>query len=332
VENKLKNIEFLSYIEINNCKVYYPNKVDYLTRNMNDVNHNNLSDPDLVVAELRDVYVTPDGFVFNDRYFISDLGYKDRLDKNVIIAKNNLSKNIVIDKCSLIGGHANYYHWLLNWLPRLFLLEICGFFQGKLLVNGTLANFQRDTLEYLTAQDNYETIRMKDVVFVKELLVPVFFMNPVHSPFAITELRRRAQSDMNRLLPRKLFISRKNASGRKIVNEKELFGVLKEKGYELVQLEKLTFTEQIKLFSNATHIVAPHGAGLVNMVFSRDLVFVVEIFNTAWSRVFWSLGSLVGAERYCGYNATPVENSLKPQLHDLDVDIDDFILKCSGNL
>ncbi|NRD72376.1 glycosyltransferase family 61 protein [Shewanella sp. VB17] len=330
----MKQVELKEYIEINDNICFYPSTVDYVRRNLNDSHHVNLNDPDLKVVELNDVYVTPDGFVFNDQYFISDLGYQDVVNKNFKLAQSEITvdTHLTIQQSNLLGGHKNYYHWLINWMPRLFLLEMCGFCQGNLLVNGTLANFQKKTFEYLVIHSNYNLIRMNKVVFVKNLRVPVFFMNPLHSPFAISQLRNRARLDMEISLPRKIFVSRKDAFGRKIINEDVFFGALKEYSYELVKLESLTFQQQIQIFSNATHIVSPHGAGLVNMAFSRNLKSVIEIFNTAWSPVYWSLARIVGVTKYSSYNAIAVDNGLKPQLHDLKIDVGNFMLNFVNEL
>ncbi len=328
----MKEIELEKYIEIKKIICFTPDRIDYEERNLNDENHSNLSDPSLKVVELQDVYVTSDGFVFDSEYFIIDLGYTDRIEKNISVANNLEEVSGDIDSASLIGGHANYYHWLMNWLPRLFLLEMCGYSKRTLLVGDSWARFQQSTFNYFVKKDSYNILRVKDVVFVKRLLVPTFFKNPLHSPFVVTQLRTRAKEDMLFVKPKKIYVSRKSANGRRVVNEEEMFAVLKNKGYELVELEKLSFKEQVKLFSNATHVIAPHGAGLVNLVFSKKIKFVVEIFNKSWSRVFWSLGAIVGVKRYASYNALIVDNGLKSQLHDLKIDVDDFLEVFEGEL
>jgi capsular polysaccharide biosynthesis protein len=328
----MKRIELEEYVKLMGVGYTSPDKIDYEGRNLNDDNHSNLADPSLKVVELTNVCVTPDGFVFSDEYFITDLGYSDCVEKNIVLAEKKMLSDVVMNEASLVGGHANYYHWLLNWLPRLFLLEICGFNKRKLLVGQAWAGFQSLTYKYFVDETKYDVVRIRDVVFVKRLLVPVFFKNPKHAPFAISQLRCRARLDMVESESKKIYISRRSALGRKVVNEESFFSMLECRGYVLVELETLTFQEQVRLFANATHVVAPHGAGLVNMVFSKRLVVVVEIFNTAWSRVFWSLGAVVGVEKYSSYNALPIDNGLKPQLHDLKIDIEEFVRKFNSDL
>ena len=73
-----------------------------------------------------------------------------------------------------------------------------------------------------------------------------------------------------------IYISRRNASSRKILNEDELIPQIKKMGFSTYVLEEITFIDQIKLFASATFIVAPHGAGLSNIIFS-DNPTIIEI-------------------------------------------------------
>ena len=61
---------------------------------------------------------------------------------------------------------------------------------------------------------------------------------------------------------RKILVLRPGAKTRRITNSHEL--ILSLKGWETVALETMTIREQMKTFAEATHIVAAHGAGLVN--------------------------------------------------------------------
>jgi hypothetical protein len=47
--------------------------------------------------------------------------------------------------------------------------------------------------------------------------------------------------------------------------------------FERYTLEEMALADQIRLFSGAEVVVAPHGAGLVHLLFGRDLS-VVELF------------------------------------------------------
>jgi capsular polysaccharide biosynthesis protein len=74
---------------------------------------------------------------------------------------------------------------------------------------------------------------------------------------------------------RKIVVLRPGAKTRRLKNSEELLLALK--GWQTVILEKMTIREQINTFAEATHIVAAHGAGLVNLLWCRPGTKVIEI-------------------------------------------------------
>lgn len=74
---------------------------------------------------------------------------------------------------------------------------------------------------------------------------------------------------------RKILVLRPGAKTRKITNSDELLLALK--GWETVALENMTIRDQMKTFAGATHIVAAHGAGLVNLLWCDPGTKVIEI-------------------------------------------------------
>ena len=74
---------------------------------------------------------------------------------------------------------------------------------------------------------------------------------------------------------RKIVVLRPGAKTRRITNSDELLLALK--GWETVDLAKMTIREQMKTFAEATHIVAAHGAGLVNLLWCNPGTKVIEI-------------------------------------------------------
>jgi len=62
-------------------------------------------------------------------------------------------------------------------------------------------------------------------------------------------------------------------------------------------LSKYHLLEQVALFMNASHIVAPHGGGLTNIVFCNAGCRVVELFGPKYvNPCYWSLAELVGLD------------------------------------
>jgi capsular polysaccharide biosynthesis protein len=95
--------------------------------------------------------------------------------------------------------------------------------------------------------------------------------------------------------PIKIYISRKIPSARVLRNEAEIIPFLKETGFVICQLENLPFEEQVRLFRNAQVVVAPHGAGLMNLIFSNPRTRVVEILAKGHERrCYWTLCEELG--------------------------------------
>lgn len=73
----------------------------------------------------------------------------------------------------------------------------------------------------------------------------------------------------------KIYISRDNAKTRRLTNQHEL--ILALSGYQRVELGAQSIQEQQQILANATHVVAIHGAGLVNLLWCAPGTRVVEI-------------------------------------------------------
>lgn len=78
---------------------------------------------------------------------------------------------------------------------------------------------------------------------------------------------------------RKLYLSRNDGWRRRITNEEEIYAALKPLGYEHIVIGKRSIKEQAALFSEASHVVGPHGAAMTNLVFSSAQTKLLECFS-----------------------------------------------------
>jgi capsular polysaccharide biosynthesis protein len=74
-------------------------------------------------------------------------------------------------------------------------------------------------------------------------------------------------------------VSRKKVRRRRLANERELEKRLQGMGFRVLLPEDLPFEQQVSAFARARLIVAPHGAGLANLVFCNPGVNVIELFH-----------------------------------------------------
>jgi capsular polysaccharide biosynthesis protein len=99
-------------------------------------------------------------------------------------------------------------------------------------------------------------------------------------------------------IPR-MYISRSKAAHRRVVNELEVIDYLSQTGFKVVFLEELEISHQIALFANAEMIIAPHGAGLTNLLWCTPTAKVIEIFSPNYVNVcFWTIANHIGLTYY----------------------------------
>ena len=67
--------------------------------------------------------------------------------------------------------------------------------------------------------------------------------------------------------PHKVFLSRKGHA--RAYNEKEILPIIKSHGFTIVQTEKYSFAQQMKMFNNEEIIVGPTGAAITNTIFCK---------------------------------------------------------------
>ena len=136
-----------------------------------------------------------------------------------------------------------------------------------------------------------------------ELILPSFVSKSCYTPKWVADwLKSKFMTTVHNKstdFSKKIFISRKNAACRRILNEDEIFEHLKAPGFERYFLEELDVEDQIKLFMNADVIISPHGAGLTNTVFCKQGTKIVEIFQQRADDAYWFLSQVLGFEHHC---------------------------------
>lgn len=197
-----------------------------------------------------------------------------------------------------------YYHWFMDALPRLHLLLRLGYSLSDidhfLIPEHHLPAIDEslDILGVPLAKREYLTYRSN--FYVKSLLLPSmpgYSGNP--PPWARTFLRDQfldLATTVSKKFPTRFYIHRKQ--NRKVSNEEEILPVLEKHGVQPIQPEKLSFKQQIALFSKAELIVSPHGAALTNLIFCPDTTSVIELFSPNYvNPCYWTIANL-GNIRY----------------------------------
>ncbi|MCS6815651.1 MAG: glycosyltransferase family 61 protein, partial [Cyanobacteria bacterium] len=106
--------------------------------------------------------------------------------------------------------------------------------------------------------------------------------------------------------PARLYITRRAAATRKIINEAALIAYLETLGFCTVELESMPFQEQVALMSQATAVVAVHGSGLTNIVFCKPGTCVVELLSRNYLTPYYSfISKQVGLRYFCLLGENP---------------------------
>ena len=182
----------------------------------------------------------------------------------------------------------NYYHWLFDVLPRLHLLARWRDVIEQYAVPGNLSPVQLDTLR-LAGLDPARLLRLEEGERLRcqHLYVPSLpGSEGCYPPWSLEFLRSTFLPSAAAIAGRgpRIYIARGPAAARPVLNEPELTARLAGLGFTSVLLETCSFTEQVAIFRDARLIVAAHGAGLANLVFSSPGAAVLELFSPDYLR------------------------------------------------
>jgi hypothetical protein len=95
---------------------------------------------------------------------------------------------------------------------------------------------------------------------------------------------------------RRLYISRDDASTRRITNERDIMARLEAFGFERLVLSDMPVEDIVSVFANAEIILSPHGSGLTNILFAPPGSQVIEIDHPRSDFVAHGLSRALGQD------------------------------------
>ena len=217
-----------------------------------------------------------------------------------------------------------YCHWLLDELPRWLLLEKSE--TAGNLVAHTETPYARAALTLGGWSGTVVAPGRRRHFACEELIVPTFpgwtgratrrqleliggFVEPLHRSGTIAGER--------------IYLSRATARRRRVTNEAEGVDLLAARGFGVVRPEELAWPEQINAFRHAKIVVAPHGAGLANLVFCAPGTRVIELFNPAYvNDCFRQIAELRGLDYRAVVAPGEVAASPEPRANRLEITAD----------
>jgi capsular polysaccharide biosynthesis protein len=105
--------------------------------------------------------------------------------------------------------------------------------------------------------------------------------------------------------PKRIYISRGPTGNRPLENEAEVIAIVAAAGFKALSLDRMPVPDQIRCFRGATHVVAPHGAGLANIMFAAAAPRLLELQMDEY--IHWCFRRLSGL-RNCTYGCVVGES------------------------
>ena len=263
--------------------------------------------------------------------------------ENIVFKKGTpaIKKNIKGTVLSLLiggSGNYNYWHWLLDIIPRLKIIEKYDNKIDYFLLPNLETRFQFETLELLKIPLN-KTISSKKYnhIYADKLVITSHPYNLTNNPwidhlhipnwiYIFLKEKFIPYVKSNKQFSKKFYIDRSdtnssNKYSRFIINEDEVKETLSKQGYAIIKLANLPFIEQVELFYTAKSIVGLHGAGFANLIFCKKFTQVLELKSETAGNIIKNLAKtndLIYKEITC----KPESINFSNQSGDIKINID----------
>ncbi len=181
---------------------------------------------------------------------------------------------------------SNYAHWLTEVLPRVALYaKSIGSRDTPLIVDAGLHSNLYESLSvvlgeartvYLLPQDRRVFVRQLDVVtpsgYVPYAPRPPKRTGHSHGIFsaealwAVRDACKHLMSHPGTSLGKRIYV-RRNSGVRKLLNDQQVSNLLVSAGFTIVAPEEFSFSEQVRIFSQAEFVIGATGAAMANLIF-----------------------------------------------------------------
>ena len=242
-----------------------------------------------------------------------------------IVAK----ETIEIEDCILLTarGTKNYFHWLIEVIPKLSLLENHHQYTNiPLLIPAGMPKQHYEALKLIVGRE--KKLIFADInthYFVKRAIIPsklselIFDYQPncqieyddfKFNPIAMNYLRKKFLKPIKEKTKKRLYLTRKTSSMRRLVNEEEIEKLLIGYGFEVISPAEYTFEQQLGLFSSAEIIVGPSGATFSNIVFAPKncKILLLSQHRENTHVIYHALANAAGIEEFYSVKGNIIEN------------------------
>ena len=218
-----------------------------------------------------------------------------------------ISDRSVLQYVHCLVDNIGTFLFLKNYIPNLKIKIIVPKRKNFEFPIGYRDNFQKGIFQLLgfsyeecllfTEEKNYVFSNVYDF---SEILRSFAISNKYN--FIFNEVKKHFIKFLTKYdVKKKYYISRSRMNDSRSIKNVQIFeSYFKDKGYEVVFLEDLSFEEQANIFYNAEEIVSVIGTGLTNTIFCDPGTKILAI-NTSPDKYFWSGWCRISKEMQLNY-------------------------------
>jgi capsular polysaccharide biosynthesis protein len=295
--------------------------------------------PEVYASERRLCFIPPSGWLFN-RFFLSGDQFKTspstrgfiKAYVTSLLSLVSVRRVVKIESALFLTNlrSVNFFHWFLDVLQKteglVGLLGQEGFrgFTIVLPVNHE-SKFMRDSLDSFGLDCRW--LQRDELAIIQRMtIIPDIAPTGNYRKDVIRRLGNRLVDYFSRdcvlyNTNTRIYITRKNAQKRRIINEDQLMPILVKNGFVIVDFDNLSFREQLSYILSANILVSLHGAALTHMLWMNKPGKVMEIRarDDCQNNCYYTLASDLDLEYHYAI-ADKTDSTRSTQLSDYVVD------------
>ena len=266
------------------------------------------------------VYLMPNIRIFSKNFFIlTEDNYLLAPVSNIYgddIKSHPAFGALFLPKCKKLKGRSiiirggAYWHKMQDGLPALYLAELVGFSLDK--IDHFIIQDQNISPNSIFSRcgipfEKQVRLYAENECYLCEELIFSSWYDRKGNWYKDYLSRVIQPKTVDRIFPKKIYLSRSRVNTRKVLNEIDIVSFLRNYGFECIHNEDLSTDEQIALFKGATHIISCHGSQLTNIIFCQPGTNVCEIRHIThtihYRKAFHDLSNGFGLKYYLLYTA-----------------------------
>ncbi|MBD2753302.1 glycosyltransferase family 61 protein [Spirosoma validum] len=211
-------------------------------------------------------------------------------------------------------AEGNYYHWIVDLLPRLVLLSrnLENISNVKIILHKSTKSYEKETLEILDLPiENIIRLNSFSIATVKEMYIADYINYNEKFPIWKKQL---IDSFIERLTYKeeyetydKIYLVRGNQKTRRLIGEKKLIQKLRDLNFKIIDPQTLSLSRQIYILSKANTVIGVHGAALTNIIFCKEKTKIIELRSNNHPPEFFSEIAKTYNLNFCTVSIDPVK-------------------------